>query len=285
MTTPRLSSITIEFIAALLTYGTLGGSVNSGKQPQNPLHQAILGAIFPLQSSVSSCGYAVAAALLNTVRIADCCAQVYTDRPSNEASGSCSLHPLEDDFSLYQQLKKPVPISLGDIQRILTEEGLTAKAFLVRPFSLAELVARAPLPLVLHLEHEYQHFVLALDANEHAFLVFDPACGLSMWARADIEASASGHCLVLAPTKTDPLGVGMRIVRDVLWRIVDLETREDKSPDEDLKIEEFAVFWDALDISQLQIDLTDKPEEETEFGIDAERVLEKIVCFAKGTKE
>gem|GEM_PF-391204 len=285
MTTPRLSSITIEFIAALLTYGTLGGPASTGKQPPNPLHQAMLDAIFPLQTSASSCGYAAAAALLNTVRIADRCAQICADTPSGETPGPYGPHPLENDFSLYEQLKKPVPISLGDIQSVLADDGLTAKAFLVRPSTLAALVARAPLPLVLHLEREFQHFVLALDANAHAILVFDPAQGLAAQARADIEASASGHCLVLAPTGNDPLGRGMRIVRDLLWRMVDLETGEDEGPDKHLKIEELAVFWDALDISQLQIDLADEPEEEAEFGIDAEGIFEKIVCFAEGTEE
>ena len=285
MTTQRLSSITIEFIAALLTYGTLGGSANSGEQPPKPLYRAMLSVIFPLQSSESSCGYAVTAALLNSVRIADRCALARADTHSGETSRSYGSHPLEDDFSVYEHLKKPVPISLRDIQRALTDEGFTAKAFLVRPSTLADLVARSPLPLVLHLEHEFQHFILALDANARSFLVFDPARGLAAWTRGDIESSASGYCLALAATKNDPSGAGMRILRDMAWSMVDLETGEHERPDEHLNIEELAVFGDALDISQLQIYLANEPEEEAEFGIDAESVLEKIVRFSKRTKE
>lgn len=210
----RLSFVTIGFIAALLA----GGAPKDPDHPWQPpgvFERAVFAAVLPLQSSESSCGYSVAAALINVASTADCLARIRAGASPGERGGEL----LQDDVSLYKKMMKPPPISLGDIRALLEGDGVDAQAFLVRSSELATLTVQAPLPVVLHLREKFQHFVLAIDVRGEAMLVFDPARGITICSVPEIAAHASGYCLVPGIAKKNECREEMRVMRDALWSI------------------------------------------------------------------
>ncbi len=251
----RLSKYIIGFIATLIARGALWGPPDAKAATPNTLSLSVLSAILPLQTSVASCGYAAAAALLNIASTVECIDHIQT----GEYSGAPEIGPPHTDISLFQDYKKTPPISLSDIQVLIQKNELQAKAFFIRPSALADMTSHAPLPLVLHLEEKFQHFVLAIDADANYFLIFDPAQGIIVSPHSEIESRASGHVLAVAANYGGTSINAMKIFRKALWSVVGSEAREHKSPDENFEVEELAVFGNTFDIPKLEIDFADEP--------------------------
>ncbi|NLH90299.1 MAG: hypothetical protein GX469_08275, partial [Treponema sp.] len=76
-------------------------------------------AMLPLQTSASSCGYAVAAGLINIMRSSAYLAGFEDQELERETYANLYIPAFENDQALAQTYRKASPISLADIKAIL----------------------------------------------------------------------------------------------------------------------------------------------------------------------
>lgn len=205
----HISCISIGFAAAILSLGLPRDA------PGSPLAEAIIAAMLPRQSTEYGCGYAVAAAMLNLLQTAACLAEMR----AGKANMAWSTSPLQSDEDMARAYGKPPPLSLADIEILISGQGIDAAAFRTPRAALGSVIAGAPAPLIFHIGGRFPHFILAIDARGHEVLLFDPASGLSALNEAELEHAASGYCLVPGGTVNDvQYRMGLELLKAILWR-------------------------------------------------------------------
>jgi len=161
-------------------------------------------AMLPLQTSASSCGYAVAAGLINIMRSSAYLAGFEDQELERETYANLYIPAFENDQALAQTYRKASPISLADIKAILARQGIDSMAFKFSPGVLHRLVESLDTPLILHIRGRFSHFVLIIDAKLDAeedaesagILLFDPSCGLALLSESELKSLVSGYCLL-----------------------------------------------------------------------------------------
>ncbi len=171
-------------------------------------------AMLPLQTSESSCGYAVSAALINIMRTSAFLAGL-EDLEREKYKYPC-IPVFENDRDLARNYGKTPPISLADIKTIIACHGIDSMVFKFSPKALHKLAKSINAPLILHVRGQFSHFVLIIDVKSDfkldaetdaesdaeadtesvGILLFDPSCGLVLLSEHRLKDLVSGYCLL-----------------------------------------------------------------------------------------
>lgn len=182
----QMPFMSIGFAAAIL-------SLNMPRDVSpDPLQETILAAMLPKQTTQYGCGYAVAAAMLNVLQTAICLAEIQAGKPHM----SWSMQRFQNDEDMARSYGKPPPISLADIEALISGHGIDSAAFRISHMALAGIIASTSMPVIFHIGGRFPHFVLAVDVRDNEILLFDPASGLAVLSENELKNLSSGCCLV-----------------------------------------------------------------------------------------
>jgi len=200
---------TIGFAAVLLS---LAG-------PGTQIQENIIDAILPRQSDPQGCGYAAAAALNNFVKTALCLADIQKGSPSP----AFSLENIRIPASLMHSYGKTPPLSLADLQKLLSMEGISSTPYRIEKDESLKLIAGAALPVVVHTGGAYPHFLLGLGGDEKHILFFDPASGLRALTHEESVALISGYFLIpektIAARPLEDYEQAFRKLKQLIWNV------------------------------------------------------------------
>ncbi len=203
-------------------------------------------AMLPLQTSESSCGYAVAAALINIMRTSVFLAGL-EDLEREKHKNPC-MPAFENDKTLSRNYGKIPPISLADIKAIIAGHGIDSMVFKFSPEALHELVKSINAPLILHVRGQFSHFVIIIDIKSDSkleaetdvesdteadtesagILLFDPSCGLVLLSEYRLKNLVSGYCLLPIryackqgekPVGLENFGTSLAYLKTFLWNV------------------------------------------------------------------
>jgi len=200
---------TIGFAAVLLMLSEPGGQIKEN----------IIDAILPRQSDPQGCGYAVAAAMINFVKTAICLADIQ----KGSASPTFSLEKIQETASLMHLYGKTPPLSLADLKKLLSVEGIPSTPFRMEKDESLKLIAGAAFPVVVHIGGLNPHFLLGLGGDAEHILFFDPGSGLVALTHEESTAIISGYFLVPEKTiATRPLEnyeEAFRKLKQLIWNV------------------------------------------------------------------
>ncbi|MFZ5859321.1 MAG: cysteine peptidase family C39 domain-containing protein [Spirochaetota bacterium] len=200
---------TIGFAAVLLSLSGPGAQIK----------ESIIDAILPRQSDPQGCGYAVAAALINFVKTAICLADIQ----KGSASPTFSLEKIQIAASLMHSYGKTPPLSLADLEKLLSMEGISSTPFRVPKDESLKLIAGAALPVVVHIGGPYPHFLLGLGGDEEHILFFDPGSGLVALTHEESIALISGYFLIpektIAARPLEDYEKAFRKLKQLIWNV------------------------------------------------------------------
>jgi hypothetical protein len=182
----QIPFMSIGFAAAILSLGVPWGASPS------PLEGTVITSMLPVQTTECGCGYAVAAAMLNLLRTAECLAEIQAGKSNMQ----WSIQVLQNDQDMIRSYGKPPPISLADIEALIAGYEIDTAAFRISPASWADIISAAPMPIILHTGGQFPHFILAIDAKDDEILLFDPTSGLAVLSESELQHLVSGYCLV-----------------------------------------------------------------------------------------